>query len=133
MYQDGQVTEPNPLSEEVARLTARNQQLVKELANASRSLGTTRTIVRDWFIEQFRSNRDLAKIDRDEVNELLESIDAKKLVSTWDVTLLIEVTAQVEAEDEEEAYSELTDDISVKSSDYKIDWDVTKSSATEAN
>lgn len=131
MYQDSQVTDIPSLAHEVVDLTKKVEQLTLSVEHERRVKESMRTTVREWFINQFNGDG-VAQIERDDVNELLEDIDAKKLSRTYDVTIRIEVTAQVEADDDDAAVDQLNDDISITASDYKIDWEVINSGATEA-
>lgn len=134
MYQDSQVGEPLDLniSDEMVRLMADNARLNERVKTAQQALIATRSAVRDWFTHEFMNGRMSAQIFRDEVNELMEDIDAKKLAQAYDVTIRISVTAQVEADDEDKAIELLSDNLTVNSSDYTIDWDVDSSSADSA-
>ena len=127
MYQDAQI-EVNP---QVDAMAARINALNVQLKNANEAIANTRTIVRDWLIEKF-DGRGAIVITFDEANELLDSIDAKPMVRFWDVKMVITVTAQVEADSEEEAIETLDDDLKINGTEYEVEWETTDSSATEA-
>lgn len=131
MYQESQI-EINPLAAEVARLIEQIEGVKRQVSTANDIIESTRTTVRDWFIEQF-DGESTTQIERDDVNELLESVDIDQLTTKYHVTLYISVTGTVEADDEEEAADLLANDISITPSDYRIDYEVDNSTAVKAD
>lgn len=92
---------------------------LKETSNKYRDqLFEIRDTVRNTFKEQITNKKDSAEFDWEEANELLESIGASKLTSTWSgtVTFTVNVTG-VEADDEQEAYDLINEALTVEWAD----------------
>jgi len=92
------------------------------LATAYKDIRSIKEKVRDFFSEVEWEDGEQT-ISKSDVNELLESIGSQKLTSTYGGTFTITGTFQVEAEDEDEAASMFTDNVSLDFSygEYTID------------
>jgi hypothetical protein len=86
---------------------------VEELDACKQTSIDNRHKVRDFFSEREWSDGETT-ISKSDVNELLESIGANKLTSTYTGTFIINGTFSVEAEDAESATSLLEEDINVE-------------------
>ena len=86
---------------------------VEELDAYKQTSIDNRYKVRDFFSEREWSDGETT-ISKSDVNELLESIGANKLTSTYTGTFIINGTFSVEAEDAESATSLLEEDINVE-------------------
>jgi hypothetical protein len=95
---------------------------VKELDDYKQTAIDNRHKVRDFFSENEWSNGE-ATISKSDVNELLESIGANKLTTRYNGTFTVTGTFSVDADDEDEADSIFTDNVSVDFYDGDIDVD----------
>jgi len=104
---------------EVARMVAdlkyckeRSGLLGEANTSLSKDIGKLRNLVRDFFseVEWVAGEQTVSKTD---VNELLESIGALRLTTTYGGSFTITGTFQVEAEDEDEAASMFTEHVDV--------------------
>ena len=95
---------------------------VEELDAYKQTAIDNRHKVRDFFSESEWSNGETT-ISKSDVNELLESIGANRLTSTYTGTFTVNGTFSVEAEDADSATDLLTDNINVEFYDGDIDVD----------
>lgn len=100
----------------------RLEETKAELSEAYRKLALTRSQVYDFFTEVFEDGGDEATVERDAVNELLESIGSDALTTTWSATVEITVTVTgIKASSPEEAEDIINDNIEVGGYDLEID------------
>jgi hypothetical protein len=97
-------------------------QKVDELDGCKQTAIDNRHKVRDFFSEIEWSNGE-ATISKSDVNELLESIGANKLTTRYNGTFTVTGTFSVDADDEDEADTIFTDNVSVDFYDGDIDVD----------
>lgn len=99
--------------------------------NLNKNIRTLREQVRDFFSEVEWSDGEQT-VQKSEVNELLESIGANRLTSTYSGSFTITGTFQVEAEDEDKAANEFVEnvDVNFNEGDISID-DTTTDNITE--
>jgi hypothetical protein len=91
-----------------------------ELQEAYRKVAYTRSKVYDFFTEVFEDGGDEATVERDAVNELLESIGSDALTTTWSATVEITVTVNnINASSPEEVEDIIHDNLEV--SGYNLD------------
>jgi hypothetical protein len=95
---------------------------VKELDAYKQTAIDNRHKVRDFFSEIEWSNGE-ATISKSDVNELLESIGANKLTTRYNGTFTVTGTFSVDADDEDDADTIFTDNVSVDFYDGDIDVD----------
>ena len=95
---------------------------IKELDDYKQTAIDNRHKVRDFFSEIEWSNGE-ATISKSDVNELLESIGANKLTTRYNGTFTVTGTFSVDADDEDEADTIFTDNVSVDFYDGDIDVD----------
>ena len=92
-----------------------------EVQEAYRKLASTRSAVYDFFSEAFDDGSDEATVNRDDVNELLESIGSDVLSTTWSATVEITVTVVgIKATSPEEVEDIITDNIEVSGYDLEL-------------
>ena len=97
-------------------------QKVDELDGFKQNAIDNRHKVRDFFSESEWSDGE-ATISKSDVNALLESIGANKLTTKYRATYTITGTFSVECEDEDDAETIFTDNVSVDFYDGDIDVD----------
>jgi hypothetical protein len=95
---------------------------VKELDAYKQTSIDNRHKVRDFFSESEWSSGE-ATISKSDVNELLEAIGANKLTTRYNATYTVTGTFSVDAEDEDDAETIFTDNVSVDFYDGDIDVD----------
>jgi len=104
---------------EVSRMVAdlkyckeRSVSLGEANTSLSKDIGKLRNLVRDFFseVEWVAGEQTVSKSD---INELLESIGARRLTTTYGGSFTITGTFQVEAEDEDEASEKFTENVDV--------------------
>jgi peptide subunit release factor 1 (eRF1) len=95
---------------------------VKELDAYKQTAIDSRHKVRDFFSESEWSNGE-ATFSKSDVNELLEAIGANKLTTRYTATYTVTGTFSVDADDEDDAESIFTDNVSVDFYDGDIDVD----------
>ena len=100
----------------------RQERLGDANVNLNKDIRTLREKVRDFFSEVEWEDGEQT-VSKSDVNELLESIGANRLTSTYGGSFTITGTFTVEAEDEDEAASMFTDNASVDFSegDYRVE------------
>ena len=100
---------------------SRLQQLQLEAQASYRKLAEIRGKVYDFFSEAFDDGTDEATVERDNVNELLESIGSDVLTTTWSATVEITVTVTgIKATSPEEVEDIITDNIEVSGYDLEL-------------
>lgn len=98
----------------------RLEETKAELSEAYRKLALNRATVYDFFTEVFEDGGDEANVERDAVNELLESIGSDALTTTWSATVEITVTVNnINASSPEEVEDIINDNLEV--SGYNLD------------
>lgn len=109
----------------------RQKRLGDANVNLNKDIRTLREQVRDFFSEVEWSDGEQT-VQKSEVNELLESIGANRLTSTYSGSFTITGTFQVEAEDEDKAANEFVEnvDVNFNEGDISID-DTTTDNITE--
>ncbi len=95
---------------------------IKELDAYKQTSIDGRHKVRDFFSEREWSNGE-STITKSDVNELLESIGANKLTTRYNATYTVTGTFSVDADDEDDAESIFTDNVSIDFYDGDIDVD----------
>jgi hypothetical protein len=106
-------------SETAAKLRLESVQL--EAQETYRKIASTRAKVYDFFSEAFDDGSDEATVNRDDVNELLESIGSDVLTTTWSATVEITVTISgIKATSPEEVEDIITDNIEVSGYDLEL-------------
>lgn len=100
---------------------ARLESIQTEAQEAYRKLVTARSKVYDFFTEAFEDGSDEATVDREGVNELLESIGSDALVTTWSATVEITVTVtNINASSPEEVEDIINDNIEVSGYNFDV-------------
>jgi hypothetical protein len=100
---------------------SRLEQTQREAQEAYRKLVDIRSKVYDFFSEAFDDGSDEATVNRDDVNELLESIGSDVLTTTWSATVEITVTVVgIKATSPEEVEDIITDNIEVSGYDLEL-------------
>ncbi len=100
---------------------ARLESVQTEAQEAYRKLVTARSKVYDFFTEAFEDGSDEATVDREGVNELLESIGSDALVTTWSATVEITVTVtNINASSPEEVEDIINDNIEVSGYNFDV-------------
>jgi hypothetical protein len=100
---------------------SRLEQTQREAQEAYRKLVDIRSKVYDFFSEAFDDGSDEATVNRDDVNELLESIGSDILTTTWSATVEITVTVVgIKATSPEEVEDIITDNIEVSGYDLEL-------------
>lgn len=98
----------------------RLEEVKTELQESYRKLALNRASVYDFFTEVFEDGGDEATVERDAVNELLESIGSDALTTTWSATVEITVTiSNINATSPDEVEDIINDNIEV--SGYNLD------------
>ena len=104
---------------EIARMIAelkewkeRSANLGDSNINLNKDIRTLREKVRDFFSEGEWNDNEFSA-SKSDVNELLESIGANRLTSTYGGSFTITGTFQIEAEDEDEAGSKFVEGVDV--------------------
>jgi hypothetical protein len=106
-------------SETAAKLRLESVQL--EAQETYRKIASLRSKVYDFFSEAFDDGSDEATVNRDDVNELLESIGSDVLTTTWSATVEITVTISgIKATSPEEVEDIITDNIEVSGYDLEL-------------
>jgi len=106
-------------SETSAKLRLESVQL--EAQETYRKIASIRSKVYDFFSEAFDDGTDEATVERDNVNELLESIGSDILTTTWSATVEITVTVTgIKATSPEEVEDIITDNIEVSGYDLEL-------------
>jgi len=106
-------------SETAAKLRVESVQL--EAQETYRKIASIRSKVYDFFSEAFDDGTDEATVERDNVNELLESIGSDILTTTWSATVEITVTVTgIKATSPEEVEDIITDNIEVSGYDLEL-------------
>jgi hypothetical protein len=95
---------------------------VEELDACQQTSIDNRHKIRDFFSEREWSNGETT-ISKSDVNELLESIGANKLTTRYNATYTVTGTFSVDADDEDDAETIFTDNVSVDFYDGDIDVD----------
>jgi len=111
---------------EVLRFIERAKEVdaVQQVSNDTRQrLNDNRNKVRDFFSECEWSDGETT-ITKSDVNELLESIGANKLTTRYSATYTITGTFTLECEDEDDAETIFTDNVTVDFYDGDIDVDL---------
>jgi hypothetical protein len=116
---------------EIARMIAelkdykdRQERLGDANVNLNKDIRTLREKVRDFFSEGEWNDGEFSA-SKSDVNELLESIGANRLTSTYGGSFTITGTFQVEAEDENEAANKFIESVDVNFYDGDITIDDT--------
>ena len=92
-----------------------------EAQEGYRKIATLRGKVYDFFSEAFDDGSDEATVNRDDVNELLQSIGSDELTTTWSATVEITVTISgIKATSPEEVEDIITDNIEVSGYDLEL-------------
>jgi hypothetical protein len=100
---------------------ARLESVQTEAQETYRKLVTARSKVYDFFTEAFEDGSDEATVDREGVNELLESIGSDALVTTWSATVEITVTVtNINASSPEEVEDIINDNIEVSGYNFDV-------------
>ena len=98
----------------------RLEETKAELSESYRKLALNRAAVYDFFTEVFEDGGNEATVERDAVNELLESIGSDALTTTWSATVEITVTINnINATSPDEVEDIINDNIEV--SGYNLD------------
>ena len=106
-------------SETALKLRLESVQL--EAQETYRKIASVRSKVYDFFSEAFDDGSDEATVERDDVNELLESIGSDVLTTTWSATVEITVTVVgIKATSPEEVEDIITDNIEVSGYDLEL-------------
>ena len=106
-------------SETALKLRLESVQL--EAQETYRKIASVRSKVYDFFSEAFDDGSDEATVNRDDVNELLESIGSDILTTTWSATVEITVTVVgIKATSPEEVEDIITDNIEVSGYDLEL-------------
>jgi hypothetical protein len=108
----------NYTESEVVRFIAK----VEELDAYKQTAIDNRHKVRDFFSESEWSNGE-GTFSKSDVNELLETIGANKLTTRYTATYTVTGTFSVDADDEDDAESIFTDNVSIDFYDGDIDVD----------
>jgi hypothetical protein len=95
---------------------------IKELDAYKQTAIDGRHKVRDFFSESEWSSGE-ATISKSDVNELLEAIGANKLTTRYNATYTVTGTFSVDADDEDEAETIFTDNVSIDFYDGDIEVD----------
>lgn len=104
-----------------ATLKLRLESVKLEAQEAYRKIVSNRSAVYDFFSEAFDDGSDEATVNRDDVNELLESIGSDVLTTTWSATVEITVTVTgIKATSPEEVEDIITDNIEVSGYDLEL-------------
>ena len=104
-----------------ATLKLRLESVKLEAQEAYRKIVSNRSKVYDFFSEAFDDGSDEATVNRDDVNELLESIGSDVLTTTWSATVEITVTVVgIKATSPEEVEDIITDNIEVSGYDLEL-------------
>jgi hypothetical protein len=99
----------------------RLEETKTELSESYRKLALTRSKVYDFFTEAFEDGSDEATVEREGVNELLESIGSDALVTTWSATVEITVTVtNINASSPEEVEDIINDNIEVSGYNFDV-------------
>ena len=99
----------------------KHEAVSNEAQEAYRRLVSIRSKVYDFFSEAFDDGSDEATVNRDDVNELLESIGSDVLTTTWSATVEITVTVTgIKATSPEEVEDIITDNIEVSGYDLEL-------------
>lgn len=102
-------------------LKRKHESVSNEAQEAYRKLVGIRSKVYDFFSEAFDDGTDEATVERDNVNELLESIGSDVLTTTWSATVEITVTVTgIKATSPEEVEDIITDNIEVSGYDLEL-------------
>lgn len=102
-------------------LKRKHESVSNEVQEAYRKLVSIRSKVYDFFSEAFDDGTDEATVERDNVNELLESIGSDVLTTTWSATVEITVTVTgIKATSPEEVEDIITDNIEVSGYDLEL-------------
>jgi len=102
-------------------LKRKHESVSNEAQEAYRKLVSIRSKVYDFFSEAFDDGTDEATVERDNVNELLESIGSDVLTTTWSATVEITVTVTgIKATSPEEVEDIITDNIEVSGYDLEL-------------
>jgi hypothetical protein len=100
---------------------SRLEQSQTEAQAAYRKLAEIRSKTYNFFSEAFDDGSDEATVNRDDVNELLESIGSDVLTTTWSATVEITVTVTgIKATSPEEVEDIITDNIEVSGYDLEL-------------
>lgn len=104
-----------------AALKLRLESVQLEAQETYRKIASVRSKVYDFFSEAFDDGSDDASVNRDDVNELLESIGSDVLTTTWSATVEITVTVVgIKATSPEEVEDIITDNIEVSGYDLEL-------------
>lgn len=104
-----------------ATLKLRLESVKLEAQEAYRKIVSNRSAVYDFFSEAFDDGSDEATVNRDDVNELLESIGSDVLTTTWSATVEITVTVVgIKATSPEEVEDIINDNIEVSGYDLEL-------------
>ena len=104
-----------------AALKLRLESVQLEAQETYRKIASVRSKVYDFFSEAFDDGSDDATVNRDDVNELLESIGSDVLTTTWSATVEITVTVTgIKATSPEEVEDIITDNIEVSGYDLEL-------------
>lgn len=93
----------------------------QEAQECYRKLASIRSTVYDFFTEVFDDGGDEATVERDAVNELLESIGSDALTTTWSATVEITVTVNnINATSPDEVEDIINDNIEVSGYNFDV-------------
>jgi len=107
------ITITNEINEVVTYNEVEITSFIKRLASYRKESIDTLYKVRDFFSEREWSDSETT-ITRDEVNEMLRSINAEPIRGKWSATVTITArVTQYEAEDENDALNCIEEDISI--------------------
>lgn len=118
---DGTTTEFTQLGieelyKERNRLFKQNEEVRQANWDVRNNLQRIRDEVFEFFDSRMSTSDDDVTVDRDEINELLQSIGADTLKKSWTATVSIEVTVSgVIARDESEVEELIADEINIDS------------------
>lgn len=99
----------------------RLEETKTELQESYRKLASIRSTVYDFFSEVFDDGEDEQTVERDNVNELLESIGSDALTTTYSATVEITVTVNnIKASSPEEVEDIINDNIEVSGYDLDV-------------
>lgn len=97
------IAENNTLLDNEQVLNERIAKMQEELTAAYRTMGDIRNKVSEFFTNEFDGGEARVVIDREEANDLLESIGADTLECDYEVTLTVSIRMTVQAKSEDDA------------------------------
>ena len=122
--------------EELVRKEELEQSWKENVNVATRSVYDLRTTIHTFFEDRFDGGDDDISITKEEANELLTSCGCDELESEFTVTLTVQVTLSVTANNEDTAIDMAKDSLSIDNDDTNVvvnDWEVTEDSAEKSD